>query len=366
MKRLSIIILVSLVSILGVSSLYAQDNLSGIVYTDASQLTMVGKLMTDTPNPFHRADTVKYKGFTSSENEQVRSSSGLALVFKTDSPALYIKADYGYKSYGTNTMGIALRGFDLYIKKDGKWLWASSACPRLNDENTPFLLLGGMSSEMKECLVYLPLYSELNNLYIGTLEGSAIESVVSPFRHRIGVFGSSYTHGISASRPGMTYPAQFTRHTGIQLLSLGCSGNCKLQPYFADMLCDAEVDAFLFDSFSNPTPEEVIERLFPFIEKIQAAHPGIPLIFQQTIYRERRNFNNDVEKSENAKQERAEEMMKEACKKYKDVYFIRPCATSKDHETSVDGVHPSDEGYRLWSLSIEKQVLRILKRYNLK
>lgn len=108
------------------------------------------------------------------------------------------------------------------------------------------------------------------------------------------------------------------------------------------------------------------ERLFPFIEKIQKAHPDIPLIFQQTIYRERRNFDTGTDKNERAKQEMAEKMMKEACRKYKNVYFIRTNATDGLHETSVDGTHPGDYGYFLWSKSIEKPVMKILKKYGLK
>ena len=164
----------------------------------------------------------------------------------------------------------------------------------------------------------------------------------------------------------MSYPMQFMRNTGLQILSLGCSGNCKMQPYFADVLCDANVDAFIFDSFSNPDAKMIEERLFPFIEKIQAAHPGIPLIFQQTIYREGRNFGVATDNSEKAKQEIAAKLMKEACKKYKDVYFIEPNASLPSHDTSVDATHPDDYGYTLWAKSIEKPVLKILKKYGIK
>ena len=139
-----------------------------------------------------------------------------------------------------------------------------------------------------------------------------------------------------------------------------------MQPYFGEVLCDADVDALVFDAFSNPTAQMIEERLFPFIEQIQKAHPDIPLIFQQTIYRERRNFNTLVDKSERDKQEIAEKLMKEACKKYKNVYFIQTNATDAMHETSVDGTHPSDYGYTLWARSIEKPLLRILKKYGIK
>jgi lysophospholipase L1-like esterase len=164
----------------------------------------------------------------------------------------------------------------------------------------------------------------------------------------------------------MSYPDQFTRRTGIQMLSLGCSGNCKMQPYFADVLCDTDADAFVFDSFSNPNADMIKERLFPFIEKLQAAHPGKPLIFQQTIRREKRNFNTSVEKVENDKQQMADSLMKIAVKKYKDVYFIQTNADDGNREWSVDGTHPDDYGYFLWERSIEKSLLKILRKYGIK
>lgn len=336
-------------------------------FTEASDLTLIGKLFPDTPNPYHRIDTVKYKGFTKSENQQVRESSGIAVSFKTNSSVISIKTNYAYLYYGINTGGFSARGYDLYIKKDGKWLWAAAGAAPLNKEQDyNYVILKNMDNTEKECLLYLPLFSEDNSIQIGVQEGATITKGEAPFRHRIGIFGSSFTHGVSSSRPGMTYPAQFTRNTGIQMLSIGCSGNCKMQTYFADALADADVDAFVFDSFSNPDANMIKERLFPFIEKLQAAHPGVPLIFQQTIYREKRNFDHWAENVEAAKMEMADSMMKLACKLYKDVYFISTDATDAVHDSSVDGVHPGDHGYTLWAESIQKQILKILKKYGIK
>ena len=108
------------------------------------------------------------------------------------------------------------------------------------------------------------------------------------------------------------------------------------------------------------------ERLFPFIERLQAAHPGKPLIFQQTIRRERRNFDTGVEATEAAKQHMADSLMKIAVKRYKDVYYIKPSASTPLQESSVDGTHPDDYGYYQWSRSIEKPLLRILRKYGLR
>lgn len=333
------------------------------VYTEASELTLTGKLM-DTPNPYHRVDTVRFKGFTKSENNQVRNSAGIAVAFRTDSKTISVLTDYGEVGWPNNTSGFSARGYDLYIRQDGRWIWAGAGVP--GDLGKPFNIISNMDGTMKECLMYLPLLSEEYSVKIGVEPGAVLVPLENPFRHRIGIFGSSFTHGVSTSRAGMTYPAIFSRETGLQLLSLGCNGNCKMQDYFADVLASADVDALIFDSFSNPSIEQIKERLFPFIEKLQAAHPGKPLIFQRTIYREWRNFNKKIDQEQAAKIEVADSLMKIACKKYKDVYYIHPNASAPDHETSQDGTHPSDRGYQLWARSIEKPVKKILRKYGLK
>lgn len=335
-------------------------------FTEASDLNLIGKIIENTPNPYHRVDTVKYKGFTATENKQVRCASGIAVLFKTNSSVISVKTEYGWKGAPVNGLMISVRGFDLYIKDKGEWVYAAAGVNKEEKENANLVLIKNMDRTEKECMLYLPTLSEVHSVKIGVEKGASIEALESPFRHRIGIFGSSFTHGSCTTRSGMTYPMQLMRWTGLQFLNLGCSGNGKLQPYYADVLCDADVDALVFDMFSNPDAKMIEERLFPFIEKIQKAHPDIPLIFQQTIFREKRKFDMSTEKKEALKQETAERLMKEACRKYEHVYFIQTNATDKRHETSVDGTHPSDYGYTLWAESIQKPLLKILRKYGIR
>ncbi len=354
------------IAVLLLSCLQMQAEGARYAFTEASDLTLVGKLLTDTPNPYHRVDTCRFKGFSKAENSQVRCSAGLAVLFSTNSSTITVKGEYGYVNRGENTMGIALHGYDLYIKKNGKWLYASAKCPRLSDLSANTVLIEGMDGTEKECMLYLPMYSEMKSVQIGIEEGAHIRALDSPFRHRIGIFGSSFTQGISISRSGMSYPMQFMRNTGLQLLSLGCSGNSKLQPYFAEVLKAADVDAIILDAFSNPNARLIEDRLFKFIEIVQEGHPDIPLIFMQTIYREGRNFSEKTDRYERDKMEMAQKMMKEAMKRYKNVYFIYPDTGKEAHESSVDGIHPSDMGYQAWARSIEKPVRKILRKYGLR
>lgn len=337
-------------------------------YVEATELTICGKVFPDTPNPYHRIDTARFHGFTASELKLITESAGIAVAFRTDSPSLRVLPQYVRPYFGGGTTGFAGRGFDLYIKKDGKWLWAAAGLQNDNSLDKPVNLIKDMDGSVKDCLLYLPLRSEMASVKIGIEEGCLLEALPQPFRHRVAVFGSSFTHGASTSKAGMAYPSILSRETGIQFLNLGVSGRCRLQDYFAAALAEApDIDAFLFDTFSNPTPDEIRERLFPFIEVMQAAHPGKPLIFQQTIYRERRNFNLKADEYERERMAVVADLMKQARRKYKDVYFITSTnATSPDHYTSVDGTHPGDYGYTLWARSIRKPVLRILRKYGIR
>ena len=338
----------------------------GFVFTEASSLTLVGKIHEHTPNPYHRVDTCVYKGFTPTENFQVRMSAGIAVVFRTDSPEISLRTVYNQVHLPMENNAFSSRGYDLYMREDGEWIYAGSGVSPDRDRQADKTIVYGLDSRMKECLLYLPLYCELGSVQIGIKEGSVIEAMENPFQHRIAVFGSSYTHGSSVTRSGMTWPAMLSRATGLHLISLGCAGNSRLQPYFAEVLADVKADAFLFDAFSNPSSQEMRERLFPFIERIQKEHPGKPLIFQKTIRREYRNFNDERERSEQERMDTADSLMAIAMKKYDNVWYIRPDASSPDHNATVDGIHPDNYGYSLWAKSIEKPLLKILKKYGIK
>ena len=358
---------ITLLFLLSLSGLSAQKaRFENFRFTEASTLTMTGKLL-PTENPYNRVDTNRFKGFTEAENLKVRCPAGMAVAFRTNSPAIAVYTRYGFAFTDlTNTNGIAFRGYDLYIRKNGEWLFADAGVKGIYRLDDTLDLISGMDTTMKECLLYLPLFSEAYSIQIGVKGDCELSPMENPFRHRIGVFGSSFTHGESASRSGMCYPSQLSRTTGLEFLNLGCSGNCRLQDYFADVLCAADMEALLLDAFSNPTIEQIEKRLFPFIEKIQAAHPGMPIIFQRTIRREGRNFRMTDERFEQRRIDVADSLMAIAVKKYKDVYYIYPEAGSPRHDTSVDGIHPNDYGYTLWAESIEKPLLKILKKYGIR
>lgn len=349
----------------GIHAGYAADNTKW-KKVEVAELGLLGKAL-PTGNPYHRVDTTVYKGFTRSENGQCRVPAGLTVVFKTDADRIGISLQFGNERSGGPYASYS--GFDLYIKKDGKWLWAgmNHFGNNWNNADKVNTIVSSMAPGEKECLLYLPLYSELYGCQVCVPEGCTIEKMESPFRHKIVFHGSSFTHGISCTRAGMSYPMQFMRRTGMQVIPLGFSGNCKMQRQFINVLEDVEADAYVFDSFSNPNIKTIRERLLPFVEAMTKAHPGKPLIFQRTIYWEGENFNTSRQAEFQGRRDLTDSMFVDICKKYKDVYYIKPDAALHNGESSTaDGTHPNDNGYSLWEASIEKPILKILRKYGIK
>lgn len=360
MKKLFVAVVVLLSCVLSVC---AQKQI------EASALNLIGKPFESTPNPYHRVDTLVHKGFNVTENRQVRCSAGLAVLFKTNTRNISIATQLGYVYTGNSTMPVAYKGYDLYIKNaDGQWQYAASGSMKSNvDQSGTFALIENMDGTMHECMMYMPMYSEVLSCKLIVDDNAVIEPLESPFRHKIVVYGSSFTQGVSTDRSGMSYPMQFMRSTGLQIASLATSGRCMMQPYMTDLLEQVKADAFIFDTFSNPDSVLISERLMSFVDRLVAAHPNTPLIFQRTIYRERRSFDTAVDAKERAKAAAVEALFAKILvnPKYKDVYLITPNA-SDSHETSVDGTHPNCYGYTLWAKSIEPAVIEILSKYNIK
>lgn len=376
MKKITLLLLAMAMVCTGAM---AQKN---VKWVDAQSLTHLGKLC-QTTNPYHRVEVANYPEFNSTESRLLRKSAGESIIFETNSTTIWVKATFGFARETGGMTRNASCGFNLYIEKDGQWTWASSKSQsiyslkdgvitdtdkdgtRLIDR--PLQMIANMDKSDKKCILYLPLYSELVHLEIGVEEGAEIKAMENPFRHKIAIFGSSFTHGSCASAAGQTYPAFLQRQTGLYFCGLGMSGNSKLQPVIGRILGGTDADAIVVDAFSNPTIKIIDERIDLFIGEIRAQRPEIPIIFLRTIYRESRNFDLKSEKKEQDRIDHVEKVMKRVTSTYDNVYFINvKDQTGTDHETSADGIHPTSWGYKRWADAIQKPLQKILKKHGIK
>ena len=196
-------------------------------YHNAADLNVIGKAI-PTSKDFTRIDTSAYRFNDKVIDEFACHSTGLAVLFATDSPFIKARWQTSPANASENMTAIAQKGLDLYIRQDGEWVFAGVGRPQM-DKGPEYAMHSGtivkdMAPGRKECLLYLPLYDRLDSLFIGVEEGSYMEPLENPFKYRIVVKGSSVTHGLAASRPGMSYAARFGRDNGFYCFNLGFSG----------------------------------------------------------------------------------------------------------------------------------------------
>lgn len=333
----------------------AQD----VRYVDASVLTVLGRACPG-DSKFARVDST----FSFSESVLSRYagfSTGLAVLFRTDSRNISAKWKTSGTYPGDNMNAILQKGLDLYIRSGQEWVFAGVGRPSV--KKPPFdthegKIVSCMDGGTKDCLLYLPLFDRVDSLMIGIDSTASIQPMESPFVRKVVFFGSSITHGASASRPGMAFPARFGRDNGIDVCNLGFSGSCKLQEDLARLLAVTDADVFVLDAFSNPSSDEIYARFDSFMDIVRKAHPHTPLVFLQTERRETRNFMTDYEAKEAAKQRAAEEVVRKRMESDPYVYFVDSADfLGHDHIATVDGVHPTDVGFTRM-LSVISPVIR--------
>lgn len=358
---------VTLFFLLGVCSAAIAQN-RALNYVDASTLTIINKIQ-KTGKPLERLDVERYSSLTPNASKTFRQSTGLAIVFRTDSRNIYARWSINPRKLVANSTDIYQRGLDIYIRNKGVWTFAGVARPTTDpaviDFESP--LVRRMGEGVKECMVYLPAYTHLKSLEIGVDKGATITPMPSPFKHKIVFIGSSLTHGEGAPRPGVNYVAQLGRRLNAETPNLGHSGQCKLQQHFIDIVCDTEADAYVFDAFSNPTAEIINERLYDFVKQIRAKHNDTPLVFLQTVLRSGALFDLGSRERNIKQRAAAEEMMRKVCKDFKNVYFINPAFDyGSDNEGTVDNSHITDLGIHRALKVIEPKLRKILARHGIK
>ena len=145
-------------------------------YVDAATLTVIGKSM-PTPKLFQRVDTARYELWQPVKNYSA-FSTGLAVVFRTDSRTIRARWKTGGYGLGHNMTAIARKGLDLYIERDGQWVYAGFGWPK--GDNHDSALVEYMDQGEKTCLLYLPLWDEVLSLELGVDGDSRIEAVPNP------------------------------------------------------------------------------------------------------------------------------------------------------------------------------------------
>lgn len=250
----------------------------GTDWYDAAQLGIHGKGWADTSTVYTRFPERAKASIPAPVWNLSQHSAGLFIRFRTD--ASTIRA--AHRVTGALSMPhmttVGSSGLDLYAKDpQGAWRWAGISRPSASCYTN--ILLNGISKTLRDYTLYLPLYNGTASLAVGVPAGSSFEALPPvPGEKPVVYYGTSIAHGCSASRPGMAYTAILGRRLGITVVNLGFSGNGRMEPELADLLAEIDAAAYVLDCLPNMSDAQITERTEPFVRRLRAARPDIPVI----------------------------------------------------------------------------------------
>lgn len=289
------------------------------------------------------------KEISKSVQSLAKNTAGGRIRLTTDSSRLYVRGE----AYGSNETV----GFDVYKMEHGAEIFVTG----LTDVSGKRMVNGKYESREKEsslssngekCCYTLnfPHSACFKNVEIGIDEEAVLEKGAPYINEKPVVFyGSSITHGYSASRPGTTYEAQISQKYNLNYINLGVNGAAKGEGAMARYIADLDMSAFVMDYDHNAYEEGQLEAThLPFYKLVREKHPDIPVIFVT-----RPDYNRNI--PDNEKRARTVYKTYEYAKSRGErVYFIHGKALfSGDyyHNCTIDGCHPNDLGmYRMASV----------------
>jgi len=265
---------------------------------------------------------------------------------------------------GANITAIASSGLDLYAKTDaGKWRWLGVGQPKFPD--TTAALISGIPAAEREFMVYLPLRNGVTSLEFGVPKGATIKP--GPARaagwRPIVFYGTSITHGIGASRAGMTHVAMLGRTFNREVINLGFSGNGRMEPEVLKFVAELDPAVFVLDCLPNMGAQLVTERTVPGVKLLREAHPNTPILLvedrniQTGFLVEARRKGNEANHA--ALREAFAALQAE---KVPHVYYLEGAnLLGDDGEGTVDGSHPTDLGFTRQAAEFERVLRPVLK-----
>ncbi len=276
-----------------------------------------------------------------------RDSAGLMVRFKTDSS--YIWADYTLlreRINGVNMTPIGASGLDLYARDDaGKWRWVGVARPEKKEVRVE--LANTLKPGLREYAIYLPLYNGVEKLSVGVAPSATFEPLAPRTDKPIVFYGTSITHGASASRPGMVHTAILGRRFDRSVINLGFSGNGRMDTAVGDLLIKIDAAIYVIDCLPNMGAAAVREKCIPLINQLRAARPTTPIV----LVEDRRYTNSWIQPKRDQDHSDNHAALREAYEKLKAAgitglfYIGGDDLLGNDGEGATDGSHPNDLGF---------------------
>jgi hypothetical protein len=293
-----------------------------------------------------------------------RDSAGMMVRFQTDASAISVRYKLLKEKIAlTNLSAMGTSGVDLYARDaQRRWRWVAASKPATVSVEAE--LVNGLAPGSREYALYLPLYNGVDKLEIGVPPDATFTGLAPRTEKPLVFYGTSITHGASASRPGMVHTAILGRHLDLPVINLGFSGNGRMDAAVGDFLTGIDAAVYVIDCLPNMGPKEVLEKCGPLVKQLRAKRPATPIV----LVEDRRYTNSWIRPS-------SEKFHSENHAALKSVFdsLQREGVTNlhyipgddllgDDAEGAADGSHPNDLGFMRQTAVMEPIIRRALGR----
>jgi hypothetical protein len=301
---------------------------------------------------FHRMPTEVAEKVSEGVRYLNFNTAGGRIRFKTDSTYVAISVKYYTTSKMPHFAFCGSMGFDLY---DGN-RFVKSYIPTVNTTTEFESVIDIGNTDMKDITINFPLYSSINEIYVGVDENARVESSPSYSNEKpIVYYGSSITQGGCASRPGTCYQAHISRHFNLDYINLGFSGNAKAEDAMIDYIKGLDMGIFVYDYDHNaPTEAHLRATHEKMFLAIREEHPTIPIIMMS---RPRNKSNRDEHDNNRIEIIRAT-FENAKSRGDKNVYLLTGDDLTElcGNEGTVDNTHPTDFGFASMASALIKLI----------
>ena len=344
-------------------------NADELQWKDATELTVLGKIVPDTFEPFSRLPVSLRERTREPVWKLGRNSAGLCVKFATDAKAMSLRWSNVFGYFRDNICPVNAHGLDVYVWQEGGWRFlGATRIKRGHKLNVTDFRFDKLGDGLKEFMVYLSTYDGVEKLEIGIPKGGWIEpsSFDSPrARKPVIMYGTSILQGGSASRPGLIGSNRLERMLDRQVINLGFSGNAHLDLEIAELMASyPDPGVFVLDNLPNCGASLIKEKQEAFFRVLRDAHPKVPVVFVENPYYPRVKYNAGQEEAIKAKNQALREVfgsLKKAGEK--NIYYVKgDKLLPPDGEGTVDGTHFTDQGFESYVSVLYPVLNKICKK----
>lgn len=337
-----------------------------LVWHDVESIGAEGRAWPEQPRLrwYDRLPAAAEKTVTSNVWNLSRHSAGMMVRFQSDAAAISVRYQLLHERLANpNMSAMGASGVDLYARDaQGRWRWVSASKPA--GKTVDAELISGLAPGSREYALYLPLYNGVDKLEIGVPPGATFTGLAPRPAKPVVFYGTSITHGASASRAGMVHTAIIGRHLDRPVVNLGFSGNGRMDAEVGEFLKEIDAAVFIIDCLPNMNPAQVLEKCGPLVKQLRARRPDTPIV----LVEDRRYTNSWITPGKDKFHTENHAALRTAYDALKaegvtNLHYIPgDDLLGDDAEGAVDASHPSDLGFMRQAAVMEPIIRQALGR----